>query len=360
MANTMSAGLGDSSDLSVGNSLLIQQDVEGLSPLTETRFLDCLGGNDAQKGAQLDLDAAQAHWHLDLLGRDERDTNIRAIPHKGKQGPSFNGNFALDLERVPSWQASGRGIYLQVNPGGTKAAEVTAGIALFFEYDNMARDKQLGLWDELDLPQPSFQVDTGGKSIHHYYLLEQPIEVSLWTELMERLIKSAPGCDVSCKGANRLMRLAGGHYIDRHGVAIDQSRIDNASGKRYSAQQLDQHLPNLATRHQHTSCERPPKAKQRKEAANLRVIGEALNCIPRRTAGGGTYAEYRTILWGLKAACAEAGYGDDVAIALMEAHSPSHQCGWDVAQVCRSGGEQISAGSFWWHAQQAGWRPCHD
>ncbi|QNJ06491.1 hypothetical protein SynMEDNS5_01776 [Synechococcus sp. MEDNS5] len=297
------------------------------------------------------------------MGRNERETNIRAIPHKGKKAAAFNGNFALDLERVPRWQAGGRGIYLQVNPGGTKAAEVTAGIALFFEYDTMARDKQLGIWDELEFPQPSFQVDTGGKSIHHYYVLAQPIEVSLWTELMERLINSAPGCDMSCKGANRLMRLAGGYYIDRHGVAIDQSRIVNASGKRYSAQQLDQHLPNLAApepRHQHTGCGRPPKPKQRKEAANLRVIGEALDCIPRRTAGGGTYADYRTILWGLKAACADAGYGDEVAIELMESHSPSHQCGWDVTQVCRSGGEQITAGSFWWHAQQAGWRPCHE
>lgn len=48
----------------------------------------------AQSGAQLIIDAAQAHWHLDLLGRDERDIHIRAIPHKGKAGGAINGNFA--------------------------------------------------------------------------------------------------------------------------------------------------------------------------------------------------------------------------------------------------------------------------
>ena len=363
MANTIRAGLGVSSDLSVGNPLLIRQAVDGLARPAATGFLGCQGGNDAQKGAQIDLDAAQAHWHLDLLGRDERDTNIRAIPHKGKQGAAFNGNFAFDLERVPSWQASGRGIYLQVNPGGPKAAEVTAGIALFFEYDTMARDQQLGIWEDLGLPQPSFQIDTGGKSIHHYYVLEQPIEVPRWSELMERLINSAPGCDRSCKGANRLMRLAGGHYIDRHGIAISRSQIVNASGHRYSAEQLDQHLPArpaAESKRDRGRCGRPPKPKPRPEAANLYVIGKALECIPQRQAGHGTYANYRSILWGLKAACAEAGYGDEVAIDLMERHSPSRQCDWDVTQICRSGGEQISAGSFWWHAKQAGWRPCHD
>ena len=51
--------------------------------------------------------------------------------------------------------------------------------------------------------------------------------------------------------------------------------------------------------------------------------------------------------------------GEDVVIDLMEDHSPSKQCGWDIRQVARSGGDQIGAGSFWWHAQQHGWRCRH-
>ena len=85
-------------------------------------------------------------------------------------------------------------------------------------------------------------------------------------------------------------------------------------------------------------------------------IAAALDLIPRRKGGHGTYGDYRNILWGLVDACAEAGYPDQVAIDLMEAHSPSKQCDWNVAQVARSGGEQITAGTFWWHCQQHGWR----
>ena len=85
-------------------------------------------------------------------------------------------------------------------------------------------------------------------------------------------------------------------------------------------------------------------------------IAAALDLIPRRKGGDGTYGDYRNILWGLVDACAEAGYSDQVAIDLMEAHSPSKQCDWNVAQVARSGGEQITAGTFWWHCQQHGWR----
>ncbi len=99
------------------------------------------------------------------------------------------------------------GIYLQVNPGGTKAAEVDCGTALFIENDNILRWQQVTLYEDHGLPQPRFMVDTGGKSIHHYYVLNKPIKVQFWTELTERLHLAAKGCDTSCKGANRLMRM---------------------------------------------------------------------------------------------------------------------------------------------------------
>ena len=76
-------------------------------------------GVNAQGGAQLIIDAAQANWHLDHLGRDERDVHIRAIPHKGKPGRAFNGNFAMDLENFQDLNAQGYGLYLQPSIGGT-------------------------------------------------------------------------------------------------------------------------------------------------------------------------------------------------------------------------------------------------
>lgn len=125
------------------------------------------------------VDAAQAHWHLGLglPGRNGCDTNIRIIFHKGKKEHAISGNFVQDLKRAQQWQTDGRCIYLQVNPGGTKVSKITACIALFFEYDNLSRLDQLQIWAQPGLPQPMFQVDAGGKSIHHYYALEVPISV---------------------------------------------------------------------------------------------------------------------------------------------------------------------------------------
>ena len=47
----------------------------------------------------------------------------------------------------------------------------------------------------------------------------------------------------------------------------------------------------------------------------------------------------------------------EVARELLEAHSPN---GWDPDQILRSGGDQISAGTFWWQAQQHGYRRLAD
>jgi hypothetical protein len=89
----------------------------------------------------------------------------------------------------------------------------------------------------------------------------------------------------------------------------------------------------------------------------LEQIRSALAAIPRRVAGSNTYADYRNLLWGLIQACEQAGHDREQAIALMEAHSPSASCGWDIRQVASSGGEQISAATFWFHARQHGWLP---
>ena len=152
-----------------------------------------------------------------------------------------------------------------------------------------------------------------------------------------------------------MMRLAGGHYIDRDGEANAITQIVNVTGYRYEAAQFEELLPLVPSA---MTCGSTPR-KSTRTIGDLRQINEALDCIPRRVEGSGTYADYRNILWGLVDACSEAGYGEDVAIDLMEDHSPSKQCGWDIRQVARSGGAHIGAGTFWWHAQQHGWRGRH-
>ena len=103
--------------------------------------------------------------------------------------------------------------------------------------------------------------------------------------------------------------------------------------------------------------ERPrhiPKSLYRKQPTRtLQDIADALKHIPPRVPGHGNYPVDRNMAWGLKAACRDAGYGMDVARELLEAHSPN---GWDPDQILRSGGDEISAGTFWWQAQQHGYR----
>jgi hypothetical protein len=357
MTNTICAGRGEVINPRLSEPLRSQQEVNGSKTIgiTDLSLKQC--GAGAQKHAhELILDAAQAHWQLDLLGRCERDTNIRGIPHKGMKGGAINGNFAMDLERLPQWQATGRGVYLQPNVGGTRAAEITACTALFLEYDDRPVEAQVGIWLDLGLPEPTLQVHTGGKSIHHYWAFNAPVDPQLWVALMDRLIAVADGCDRSCKGANRMMRMAGGWYIDSNGDAIAQSRIISATGNRYEINQFEELLPPLPT---HKPYGKKPRRLHQSGTRNLHLICSALDCIPQRQAGSGTYAEYRNLLWGLIDACIEAGYSREVAIELMEDHSPSKECGWDIPQIAKSGGTQISAGTFWRQARQHGWERHH-
>ena len=354
MSTRMTSAQGDPCALSVGESLLGQQRLSAPENIGNTDKSSRQMAGDAQGDAQLTIDAAQAHWHLDLLGRDEREVHTRAIPHKGKPGFAINGNFAMDLENFQAHNNNGYGLYLQPNIGGTLKNEVTLCTSLFWEYDDRPRSEQVELWQSTVGLQPTFQVDTGGKSIHNYLVLDTPMEPEQWSLLMERLQLAAPGCDKNCKGTNRMMRMAGAHYINRNGDSRGQSQIINAYGHRYSEEELDAVLPQL----------RKPKPlpaikkrfpSRRQNTLPLREIVNALEAIPRRVEGSGTYADYRDILWGLMAACRDIGVDEAVAISLMETHSPSYLCGWDVEQVARSGGEQIGPGTLFFHAKKQGW-----
>ena len=106
-----------------------------------------------------------------------------------------------------------------------------------------------------------------------------------------------------------MMRLAGGHYIDRDGEANAITQIVNVTGYRYEAAQFEELLPLVPSA---MTCGSTPR-KSTRTIGDLRQINEALDCIPRRVEGAGTYADYRNILWGLVDACAEAGYGKDFA-----------------------------------------------
>ena len=148
------------------------------------------------------------------------------------------------------------------------------------------------------------------------------------------------------------MRLPGGWHIDENGIVGERTRIVADSGHRYSAELFEQLLPELLQPPKHHL----PRKVYSGSDANLTDIAEAMSSIPSRVAGQGDYSIHRNVAWSVKAACFAAGHDESVAIALVEAWSPSNQCGWNVDQVIRSGGESVTAGTLFYHAKQYGYK----
>ena len=295
------------------------------------------------------VDAASAHLHLDLLHKKDEETRLRAITYRGGNLSTIKGNFR-DLPKFAEYNFN-RGIYLVVNSGGDKAADINKCHAFFVEWDDRSKKEQLHIYKEKFLPEPTFMVDTGGKSIHCYWVLKSPVMTEVWKPIQIRLIDYCKA-DKNIKDASRCMRLAGFYYVDATGKPTVKSEIINISGKEYSIEDIAQVLPEPKT-------EAPRyKKKITKSDWTLRDIGEALDAIPTRVTGNNTYEEYRQIAWGLKAIVKEIGYSESLAIDLMEKHSPSGKVsGWNIPQVMRSGGERTGAGTFIYYAQKHGYKP---
>jgi hypothetical protein len=316
--------------------------------------------------APLLIDEHAAGRFLQLLGKQPETTRLRAFPHRLNTRKLAIGprKGAYSLTDALQWQREGRGVYVVINDGGDKKAEITRCIAFFVEWDDRPIDWQINAWKALGLGEPSVIVSSGGKSIHCYWILKDPIPPEQWEPIQASLITYAGG-DQACKDASRVMRLPGCWYIDSTGAPSAQVEILHESGNRYTPEQIeawiipdefddefaeepdDNPFAGLALDHSSAS-DYPPHT--------LNDVREALNAIPRRSQPQ-TYPVYRNILWGLIRACEEAGADRQTAINLMETHSPSNTCGWDIAQVASSGGEHVNAETFWYHARQAGWRP---
>ena len=207
------------------------------------------------------------------------------------------------------------------------------------------------------MPEPTFIVETG-KSLHIYLVLKQPIAPHVWRPNQRQLIDFMDG-DPAVKSLSRVLRLAGSWYANKDNELTQLVTLRDVTGKRYDLEEIVSCFPRCSPE---VGPRRPPAPSQTPfwEGADyprstLRDIVDALRCVPERIPGTGTYPEYRNLLWGLISALAEAdaGYGPELAITLMEAHSPQWR---DVRQVANSGGDQISAGTFWHLAKQHGWR----
>lgn len=319
------------------------------------------------------IDEEAALHFLELLGKDPADpaTRFRFFAHKtnpakGRIGPGPKiGGF--NAESIEAQHRQQRGAYVVVGHGGDNDASITGVPALFVEWDGKEEAWQLNAWRVLGLPEPSLMISTGGSSIHCYWLLREPLDPLVWRPIQVRLIAMAGG-DSACCNPSRVMRLPGAWYVDGAGKAIAQTAIVHETEHRYDPADLvaamdaaDDQVFDFTTPPESMVGVAIPTGDLRRQEFPIRPmeqVREALAAIPRRVGGGDeTYGKYRNILWGLIKACEEAGSTRDVAIGLMEEHSPSATCNWNVKQTANSGGQHIEAHTFWWHARNAGWRP---
>ena len=298
----------------------------------------------------LDLNLDRSEWRLflDTLGKDIKTVRLRSFFPKGHplKASDHGKKSHANGDWIYRMQAEGRGVYIVVNDGGDTDSEITACRAFFYEHDDREKIEQINIWKELGLPQPSIQIDTGGKSIHNYWVLKKVIDPKTWKPIQERLLDHADA-DRALKNPSRVMRLAGTYHMKDNGKRGGMTKIIHISDKKYTVKEIESCLPTLK---QHEIVKNSVSFDEF-EKAPIDVVEKALFCIPPRKPNTNTYHMYRNILWGLIKACEDAGKTAADAVALMKNHSPE----WGgIEQVAYSGGSQINAGSFWYFAKENG------
>lgn len=205
---------------------------------------------NATKHQEQAIDIKQLLLHIELLGYTKQAKIFDQVLYLRGFLPSTHPNKSSDkgrkatikninqlTETVSDWQSQVRGCYVVVN-GGHSDKEIQSGRAIFYEHDNLSKDIQRDLWQSLNLPEPTFQVDTGGKSIHSYWVFRCPITVEEWRRLQTDLLEYADA-DRSLKNPSRVMRLAG----CVHAETGKQATIISQSRRTYTLSHLRELIP---------------------------------------------------------------------------------------------------------------------
>ena len=159
------------------------------------------------------IDIAELERHLALVGIGPRDpVMLCAYGTTNRFVPKRIGE-RYDWDQVTLDASSGERDYTTLRghlanpdkktrslgfiscPGGTatkKRDEIKQGRVLIVEIDKEGLDKaiQAKVWEVAGLPRPTFMVDTGGKSIHLYWVLDQLVSADKIREGRARVSKA--------------------------------------------------------------------------------------------------------------------------------------------------------------------------
>ena len=216
------------------------------------------------------IDVDQANRHLQLCEIGPQDPVIlcayggknRYVPDRPAGAKNYDwqlvaneaseGNRRYDLVEAHLKNPDGRTPNLGFIscPGGTRTQciqgrdsyqEITEGRVVFVEIDKgLTREEQIGAPNKAGLPTPTFQFDTGGKSIWSYWTLDRLVPLDELTRLREAVsaaIEAAhPGIntDGSLHSLHQPARLAG--WV--HPKTGKPSKLLNVDGTRYSPEEL--------------------------------------------------------------------------------------------------------------------------
>ena len=310
----------------------------------------------------------EAERFLSLLGKDPAKTWFRTItPGKGANRSRYGRDLlGFDAAVLEADNNAGASVYFITGEakkasgkrGGVEDEDVHSCRAVFVEHDDKPIEWQMSAWRELDLPEPTAMITTGGKSVHCYWVLNEPMQPDGWRALQERLINFAGG-DKTCKNPSRLMRVPGFFYVNKENGEVTSNRAEliHQADVSYTAEEIEACLPTPAIPEVVKPTPKPGLIKHRQSVGyaprDMQEIRDAVAVLPSRTPQ--TYEEYRNALCGCSAALAEVNHPnpDGEAINLM-AHLWEHG-ERQAAQVLDSTITR-NAGSFWAIARQNGYQ----
>jgi predicted P-loop ATPase len=296
--------------------------------------------------------AGEATQFLELLGKDPARTWFRtlkpipgkgSLPNVGRKGADLHG---FDPAALGANNRAMSAIYFITGDadeatgktGAVDDKDVHTCRAVFVEWDDKPIEWQVQAWKELNLPEPTAMVKSGGKSVHCYWRLDEPMAPEPWRVVQSRLIDYAGG-DKACKNQSRLMRLPGFRYVDKTTgkLTANFAELIHQSTGCYSAADIEACLPAAAA---------PAPAKAAKAAPSRQFeprpeeeLIEALRQVPVFAHGEGRREELLGLAFRLAAEL-----GADRGLQLMQEHSPDVD---DLADYFKAEPDRISAGSIW-------------
>jgi hypothetical protein len=299
---------------------------------------------------QLDDKAAAAF--VKLLGRDPSTVRLRAFPQSDtpkerKQALGARKFSWGDRDSVEGAEAAGLGIYIGINPGGDTKASIKHCIAHFAEFDDLPKDEQLAVV-AAKMPPASIIIDTGGDSLHFYWLLKIPTSNKEQWQADQKRIAKYLGSDPSINDPSRVMRLPGAIYFDANQQPAGRAAVLHQGEDRYGREELMSRVPAPAAPPPPTGPPAGPVTSSSTDKA-IRQAVEQLSRVPARVPGTGTRHVYLRLLWAL----AELA-GPKEASRMMTQHSPAWAAAEDLAAKAEEGSGAIS-GSTFFHVVKEEW-----